>query len=100
MRLLKKAKREHLIPLLEDFGVLTKGSKEELSTLLSEQLHYETVPATMSSQPTTWPQTAGRCGPFALCLSVWSLLGVSIDSVRGSVHALFVRCLCTSHAKV
>ena len=42
MRLLKKAKKEHLIPLLEDFGVPTKGSKEELSTLLSEQLHYET----------------------------------------------------------
>ena len=41
MRLLKKAKKEHLIPLLEDFGVPTKGSKEELSTLLSEQLHYE-----------------------------------------------------------
>ena len=38
----KKAKKEHLIPLLEDFGVPTKGSKEELSTLLSEQLHYET----------------------------------------------------------
>ena len=42
MRLLKKAKKEHLIPLLEDFGVPTKGSKEELCTLLSEQLHYET----------------------------------------------------------
>ena len=42
MRLLKKAKKEHLIPLLEDFGVPTKGSKEELSTLLAEQLHYET----------------------------------------------------------
>ena len=42
MRLLKTAKKEHLIPLLEDFGVPTKGSKEELSTLLSEQLHYET----------------------------------------------------------
>ena len=42
MRLLKKVKKEHLIPLLEDFGVPTKGSKEELSTLLSEQLHYET----------------------------------------------------------
>ena len=42
MRLLKKAKKEHLIPLLEDFGVPTKGSKEELCTLLSEQVHYET----------------------------------------------------------
>ena len=42
MRLLKKAKKEHLIPLLEDFGVPTKGSKEKLSTLLAEQLHYET----------------------------------------------------------
>ena len=42
MRLMKKAKKEHLIPLLEDFGVPTKGSKEELSTLLAEQLRYET----------------------------------------------------------
>ena len=42
MRLLKKCKKEHLIPLLEDFGVPTKGSKEELCTLLSEQVHYET----------------------------------------------------------
>ena len=42
MRLIKRAKKEHLIPLLEDFGVPSKGSKEELSTLLSEQLHYET----------------------------------------------------------
>ena len=42
MRLIKRAKKAHLIPLLEDFGVPTKGSKEELSTLLSEQLHYET----------------------------------------------------------
>ena len=42
MRLLKKARKEHLIPLLEDFGVPTKGSKEERSSLLAEQLHYET----------------------------------------------------------
>ena len=42
MRLLKKATKEHLILLLEDFGVPTKGSKEELCTLLSEQVHYET----------------------------------------------------------
>ena len=42
MLLIKRAKKEHLIPLLGDFGVPSKGSKEELSTLLSEQLHYET----------------------------------------------------------
>ena len=42
MRLLKKAKKEHLTPLLEDFGVPTKGSMKELSVLLAEQLHYET----------------------------------------------------------
>ena len=39
---LKKVKKEHMIPVLNDFGVPTKGSKEELSTLLAEQLHYET----------------------------------------------------------
>lgn len=42
MRLMKSAKKEHIIPLLQDFGVPTKGSKEELATLLSEQLHYDT----------------------------------------------------------
>jgi hypothetical protein len=42
MRLLKKVKKEHMLPLLNDFGVPTKGSKEELVEALAEQLHYET----------------------------------------------------------
>ena len=41
-RLLKKVKKEHMIPLLQDFGVPCKGSKEELALALAEQLHYET----------------------------------------------------------
>ena len=28
--------------MLKDFGVPTKGTKEELAALLAEQLHYET----------------------------------------------------------
>ena len=41
-RLIKKVKREHIIPLLDDFGVPCKGSKQELALVLAEQLHYET----------------------------------------------------------
>ena len=43
MRLLKKAKKEHLIPRLEDFGVPTKGSKGRSSCTTRP------TPATMSS---------------------------------------------------
>lgn len=42
MRLMKKVKKEHMIPLLVDFGVPTQGSKEEIAQQLADQLHYET----------------------------------------------------------
>ena len=44
MRLLKKVKKEHMIPMLDDFGLKgVKGSKDDMaSKLLAEQLHYET----------------------------------------------------------
>ena len=41
-RLLKKVKKEHMIPLLEDFGLPSKGSKRQLAWALAEQLHYDT----------------------------------------------------------
>lgn len=42
MRILKKSKKEKIAAFLEDFGVPTRGSKEELAQSLAEQLHYET----------------------------------------------------------
>ena len=41
-RLLKKVKKEHMIPLLEDFGLPSMGSKRQLAWALAEQLHYDT----------------------------------------------------------
>ena len=42
MRLVKKAKKEHLAALCGDFGVPVSGTKQELAELLAEQMHYET----------------------------------------------------------
>ena len=42
MRLVKKAKKEHIAALCGDFGVGISGTKQELAENLSEQLHYET----------------------------------------------------------
>ena len=43
MRIMKKiSKKEKIAAFLEDFGVPTRGSKEELAQSLAEQLHYET----------------------------------------------------------
>ena len=42
MRLINKVNKEAMIAMLKDFGVPTKGTKEELAALLAEQLHYET----------------------------------------------------------
>lgn len=42
MRLVDKVNKEAVIAMLKDFGVPTKGTKEELAALLAEQLHYET----------------------------------------------------------
>ena len=58
MRLLKKAKKEHLIPLLEDFGVPTKGSKEELSTLCRSSCTTRPILATTMSSQLTWPSNS------------------------------------------
>lgn len=41
-RLLKRATRESIVAMLADFGMPTKGSREELALDLSVQLHYET----------------------------------------------------------
>lgn len=42
MRLVNKVSKDNMVAVLKDFGVPTKGSKEELAALLAEQLHYET----------------------------------------------------------
>lgn len=42
MRLINKVNKEAMVAMLKDFGVPTKGTKEELAALLAEQLHYET----------------------------------------------------------
>ena len=42
MRLMKKAKKEHIAALCSDFGVSASGTKRELAEDLAEQLHYET----------------------------------------------------------
>ena len=42
MRLVKKAKKEHIALLCGDFGVPVSGTKQELAENLAEQLHYET----------------------------------------------------------
>ena len=42
MRLVKKAKKEHIAALCSDFGVSVSGTKQELAESLAEQLHYET----------------------------------------------------------
>ena len=43
MRLLKKVKKEHMMPMLADFGLTGfKGTKDDIAKALSEQLHYET----------------------------------------------------------
>jgi len=39
MRLLKKVKRENMIPLCKDFGVPSKGSIEQIAEILATQLH-------------------------------------------------------------
>ena len=42
MRLLKKAKKEHIAALCGDFGVRISGNKQNLAQDLAQQLHYET----------------------------------------------------------
>ena len=42
MRLVKKAKKEHIALLCGDFGVPVSGNKQDLAENLAEQLHYET----------------------------------------------------------
>ena len=43
MRLLKRAKKDHLAALCGAFGVPVSGTKQELAENLAEQLHYETA---------------------------------------------------------
>lgn len=42
MRLVEKAKEEHIAALCGDFGVALLGTKQELAERLAMQLHYET----------------------------------------------------------